>query len=144
MKRFYSVEEAAAELDVSPQTVRNRIREGKLYAAQGTERGPFKIHAQSLIVYKEKIGLLPPHKLEMPALPEPEVFGSAVELYEARIAPTLAEAGVDSVAELLARAEQDQSLLPKVRGVLPLYQAFLAEAADLDAAHSKQPATAGA
>jgi len=128
MKRFYSVPEAAQELEVSPQTVRNRIRSGALFAVQSTKRGAFKIHAQSLVVHKEKIGMLPAHRMEVPPMPEPEIAATAEAIYRRQVEPVLETVGVRSMSELIARAESDADYLDAVRDVLPAYKAFVDEA----------------
>lgn len=87
MTQWLTVSEAAVELGVSRQTVRDWIKKRALHAVQGVERGAFRIHRVELDLFKQRIGLLPP---DLPQsrpvhrdLTDPDKF------YRARIQPVL-------------------------------------------------------
>lgn len=86
---WLSVPQAASELGVSRQTVRNWIKKRSIHAVQAVERGSFRIHRVELDLFKRRIGLLAPiPDHTRPAavdLTDPEAF------YAARIQPVLDE-----------------------------------------------------
>jgi excisionase family DNA binding protein len=105
---WLTVPQAAAELGVSRQTVRDWIRKRALHAVQGVNRGAFRIHRVEMDRFKGRIGLLPgPDARPRPAsvdLTDPERF------YEARIQPVLTDLGERSPEAVLRRLSTDLDL----------------------------------
>ena len=105
---WLTVPQAAAELGVSKQTVRNWIGKGKLHAVQGVERGTFRIHRVEMDLFKQRIGLTPGTPRRSPPaaadVTDPDVF------YETRIRPVLDEMGEASPEALLRRLSRDLDL----------------------------------
>lgn len=107
-REWLTVPQAASELGVSRQTVRNWIKKRTLHAVQGVERGTFRIHRVEMDLFKRRIGLLPPAApRSRPAardLTDPERF------YRARIQPVLDELGEPNPEAALRRLSGDPDL----------------------------------
>jgi excisionase family DNA binding protein len=135
-KRFYSVAEAAAELEVTTQTVRNRIREGSIPAVQGTTRGSYKIPVGSFRSYMRRIGVLSTPAFSIP-MPEPRTR-TAQEIYDELIVPELDRVGVKTV-EALATVAPSPEQMASVRELRRLYQ-FYARALSSESRRAEEAA----
>jgi excisionase family DNA binding protein len=125
---FYSVEEAAAELGFSGQTIRNRIADGSLFAIQSAKRGAFRIPARALEAYRAGLGKSPKPNLEL--LPtRKSVTVSAQEYYQQVIAPALAKTGAEDMPALLRRIEGDPSLYEGFADLVSAYDNYLRDMA---------------
>ena len=127
MDGWHTVPEVARELGVSAQTVRNWIRRDRLTAIRGVERGVYRIPAPEIEAFKRRNAnrARPPYPaVETRDLTSPDAF------YEARIAPILEQAGVQSPDVLLARATLDGTIAERFPSFARDYASYVASVAD--------------
>lgn len=105
---WLTVPQAASELGVSRQTVRNWIKKQALHAVQGVDRGTLRIHRVEMDLFKQRIGLVAvTARQTRPVtadLTDPEKF------YKVRIQPVLDALEEPSPEAALRRLSGDLDL----------------------------------
>jgi len=136
--QWLTVSQAAAELGVSRQTVRDWIKKQALHGVQGVERGSFRIHRVEMDLYKQRIGLLPPAAPR--SRPTPRDLTDPARFYRARIQPVLDALGEPNPEAVLRRLSGDLDLATdyyKFPSDYAHYVARMAEAIGGDHARAK-------
>jgi hypothetical protein len=108
MNGWQSVSQTAKDLGVTRQTVCNWINRRELIAFQGVSNGPYRVAVVSVEAMKRRLGLLPmPNPAKQILIRD---LTNPDDLYEAKIAPVLAELKASSADEVLRRMAVESKL----------------------------------
>ncbi len=124
MKKFYTVDELADASGVSVGTIRNRIKDGTLFAVQSKDRGAFRIPVGAYQRYLAGLGLAPAVEVSLTPRTKFHEMGPS-EIHELHIAPVLEQGGFADMPELLRAVEAEPPLWHRYRDAIEIYQTYL-------------------